>query len=91
MEISQLICIANQLAGFYMRATLAFNELKVFLKCRSLFSPTGKFLRTSHHNHHSNLVVGILTTANLPVLFSILAIPPFPSFEDIIQIRGKML
>ena len=29
IEISQLICTANQLAGFYMSATLAFNELKL--------------------------------------------------------------
>ena len=28
IETSQLICIANQLAGFYMRATLAFNGLR---------------------------------------------------------------
>ena len=27
IETSQLICSANQLAGFYMMATLAFNEL----------------------------------------------------------------
>ena len=27
IETSQLICRANQLAGFYMRATLAFNGL----------------------------------------------------------------
>ena len=26
-ETSQLICRANQLTGFYMMATLAFNEL----------------------------------------------------------------
>ena len=28
IEISQLICTANQLNGFYMSATLAFNGLK---------------------------------------------------------------
>ena len=27
METSQLICFANHLTGFYMMATLAFNEL----------------------------------------------------------------
>ena len=27
IETSQLICRANQLTGFYMMATLAFNEL----------------------------------------------------------------
>ena len=27
MEPSQLICCANHLTGFYMRATLALNEL----------------------------------------------------------------
>ena len=35
IETSQLICCANQLTGFYMRATLTFNGLtssaKVFL------------------------------------------------------------
>ena len=28
IKTSQLICKANQLTGFYMRATLAFNGLK---------------------------------------------------------------
>ena len=28
IETSQLSCKANQLTGFYMMATLAFNELK---------------------------------------------------------------
>ena len=27
IETNQLICFANQLTGFYMMATLAFNEL----------------------------------------------------------------
>ena len=31
METSQLICCANQLTGFYMRATLALNELYAFI------------------------------------------------------------
>ena len=30
VETSQLICSANQLTGFFMIATLAFNELKAF-------------------------------------------------------------
>ena len=30
LETSQLICKANQLTGFYMRTTLAFDELKTF-------------------------------------------------------------
>ena len=30
IETSQLICCANQLTGFYMRATLAFNGLKEY-------------------------------------------------------------
>ena len=30
METSLLICRANQLAGFYMMTTLAFNELRTF-------------------------------------------------------------
>ena len=46
IETSQLICCANQLTGFYMRARLAFNELTYYLvvtyftiiKCLS-FSP----------------------------------------------------
>ena len=28
METSQLICCANQLTGFYMKAALAFNRLE---------------------------------------------------------------
>ena len=28
IQISQLICSANQLTGFYMMTTLAFNELR---------------------------------------------------------------
>ena len=28
-KTSQLICTANQLTGFYMRVTLAFNRLKI--------------------------------------------------------------
>ena len=28
LETSQLICCAKQLTGFYMRATVTFNELK---------------------------------------------------------------
>ena len=35
IETSQLICIANQLTGFYMRATLALNELNLFYKKQS--------------------------------------------------------
>ena len=31
IETSQLICFSNQLIGFYMRATLAFNGLKLNL------------------------------------------------------------
>ena len=31
IETSQLICSANQLTGFYMTATLAFNELMEFV------------------------------------------------------------
>ena len=34
-ETSQLICRPNQLAGFYMMATLAFNELKLLLISKS--------------------------------------------------------
>ena len=29
LETSQLICTVNQLAGFYMMTTLAFNEFRV--------------------------------------------------------------
>ena len=35
IETSQLICTANQLSGFYMRATLSFNGLNL-LKRQSL-------------------------------------------------------
>ena len=30
IETSQLICFANQLTGFYIRVTLAFNGLIIF-------------------------------------------------------------
>ena len=30
IETSQLICSADQLIGFYMAATLTFNELSLF-------------------------------------------------------------
>ena len=42
IETSQLICIANQLTGFYRRPTLAFNELSELI---SLYSPLRRFLR----------------------------------------------
>ena len=29
IETSQLICTANQLTGFYMRSTLAHNDLSI--------------------------------------------------------------
>ena len=32
IETSQLICCANQLTGFYMRATLALNSLNTVLQ-----------------------------------------------------------
>ena len=32
IETSQLICSANQLTGFYMMATLAFNQLKTTIQ-----------------------------------------------------------
>ena len=35
MEISQLICTANQLTGFYMRATLAFKPALIALLLRN--------------------------------------------------------
>ena len=37
IETSQLICTANQLTGFYMRATLALNRLILFLFFRGIF------------------------------------------------------
>ena len=39
METSQLICSANQMTGFYMMATLAFNEL-MMLVIGSIIIPT---------------------------------------------------
>ena len=36
IETSQLICYANQLTGFYMRATLVFNGLRVVLLLSSV-------------------------------------------------------
>ena len=34
IETIQLICIANQSTGFYVMATLAFNELKLCIQIR---------------------------------------------------------
>ena len=34
IETRQLICIANQSTGFYVMATLAFNELKLCIQIR---------------------------------------------------------
>ena len=34
IETSQLICVGNQLIGFYMRVTLAINALMEFLHAR---------------------------------------------------------
>ena len=38
METSQLICEANQLTGFYMKATLALNGLRKLEKPENLVS-----------------------------------------------------
>ena len=38
IETSQLICCANQLTGFCMGATLAFNGLMIFLLIRAIAS-----------------------------------------------------
>ena len=35
IETSQLICCANQLTGFYMRVTLAFNRLNCTTTCKN--------------------------------------------------------
>ena len=39
IETDQLICFANQLTGFYMIATLAFNELVHFMPLVSFYNP----------------------------------------------------
>ena len=51
IETSQLICFANRLAGFYMRATLALNglirslvEFYLFLIRATLFLLIGLFI-----------------------------------------------
>ena len=51
IETSQLICYANQLTGFYMMATLAFNGLntgKLANKVSFLFSHTILDSRINH-------------------------------------------
>ena len=47
METSQLICCANQLTGFYVRATLAFNGLKKSFRHRCFPVNFAKLLNTS--------------------------------------------
>ena len=44
IETSQLICTADQLTGFYMRATLAFNALKAIPLYLSLYDSPSKCL-----------------------------------------------
>ena len=39
IETSQLICRANELTGFYMMATLAFNELMLINPVNNQWSP----------------------------------------------------
>ena len=39
METSQMFCFENQLIGFHMIATLAFNELSQFKQIKSLVFP----------------------------------------------------
>ena len=42
IETSQLICIANQLTGFYMRVRLAINGFMEFLHARHNANSRGK-------------------------------------------------
>ena len=42
---SQLICMANQLTGFYMRATMAVNGLNANKKIGKIFMDTCNHLR----------------------------------------------
>ena len=46
IETSQLICFANQLTGFYMRAKLAFNELPYLTENQIFFSENTFFKKT---------------------------------------------
>ena len=50
IETSQLICIANQLIGFYKRATLAFNWLTI---TKSENHTSATFSDISIFSHHS--------------------------------------
>ena len=55
VETSQLICTANQLSGFYMRATFAFNGLKIITFGGVLFSTTSDTWMTfSYENRNSS-------------------------------------
>ena len=46
IETSQLICFANQLTGFYMMATLAFNDLRIY----SVFKETFLIIKSMEWN-----------------------------------------
>ena len=48
----QLICCANQWTGFYIRAALAFNGLKVKGKLESLMKLEEVFFKNSIEDHH---------------------------------------
>ena len=45
IETSQLICCANQLTSFYMRATLAFNGLSTKLSSTNQIQKKGEKLQ----------------------------------------------
>ena len=55
IETSQLICTANQLTGFYMRATLALNELThLYLKFKT--SAHAQILITCYYILYTNFL-----------------------------------
>ena len=65
IETIQLIFRANQLTGFYMMATLAFNELSNFLQCFEV-------LKFYHWKRFSNNIVNKADTFFIPWKYNII-------------------
>ena len=85
METSQLICCANQLTDFYMRATLALNGLmfqQTMVKNASTHSPFPKNASVSKLFNCNNFKVS--NHNNVKVTYSSL-----PNFKSVIKGYNK--
>ena len=63
IETSRLICTANQLTGFYMRATLVFHGLKLsFFATHLIYVLWLKLLRFRKNRYNSWTIISSFTT-----------------------------